>query len=105
MSATEPRVLVAEKIGDSGIDLLREHFNVDVGVGWSREELEDRIGEYDGVLIRSATKLDAPLIARAARLRAVGRAGVGVDNVDVEAATKRGIIVANAPQSNVITAA
>ena len=99
------RVLVAEKIGDSGIDLLREHFDVDVGVGWSREELEQRIGSYDGVLIRSATKLDAPLIARASRLRAVGRAGVGVDNVDVEAATKRGIVVANAPQSNVITAA
>ncbi|HUA45120.1 MAG TPA: phosphoglycerate dehydrogenase [Solirubrobacteraceae bacterium] len=99
------RVLVAEKIGDSGIDLLREHFDVDLGVGWSREELEERIGSYDGVLIRSATKLDAPLIARASRLRAVGRAGVGVDNVDVEAATKRGIVVANAPQSNVITAA
>jgi D-3-phosphoglycerate dehydrogenase / 2-oxoglutarate reductase len=99
------RVLVAEKIGESGIDLLREHFDVDVGVGWSRDELEERIGKYDGVLIRSATKLDAGLIARAGRLRAVGRAGVGVDNVDVEAATKRGIIVANAPQSNVITAA
>jgi D-3-phosphoglycerate dehydrogenase / 2-oxoglutarate reductase len=100
-----PRVLVAEKIGDSGIELLEAHFDVDIGVGWSREELEERIGEYDGVLIRSATKLDAGLIARAGRLRAVGRAGVGVDNVDVEAATKRGIVVANAPQSNVITAA
>ncbi len=100
-----PRVLVAEKIGDSGIDLLRESFDVDLGVGWSREELAERIGEYDGILIRSATKLDAELIGRAARLRAVGRAGVGVDNVDVDAATKRGIVVANAPQSNVITAA
>ncbi len=102
---TRPRVLVAEKIGDSGIDLLRESFDVDLGVGWSREELADRIGEYDGILIRSATKLDAELLGHAARLRAVGRAGVGVDNVDVEAATKRGIVVANAPQSNVITAA
>ncbi len=100
-----PRVLVAERIGDSGIDLLRTHFDVDLGVGWSREELSDRIGEYDAILIRSATKLDAELIGRAERLRAVGRAGVGVDNVDVEAATKRGIVVANAPQSNVITAA
>jgi D-3-phosphoglycerate dehydrogenase len=102
---TRARVLVAEKIGDSGIELLRESFDVDLGVGWSREELADRIGEYDGILIRSATQLDAELISRAARLRAVGRAGVGVDNVDVEAATKRGIVVANAPQSNVITAA
>jgi D-3-phosphoglycerate dehydrogenase / 2-oxoglutarate reductase len=100
-----PRVLVAEKIGDSGIELLRQHFDVDVGVDWSREELERRIGDYDGILIRSATKLDAGLLSKAGRLRAVGRAGVGVDNVDVPAATKRGIVVANAPQSNVITAA
>ena len=99
------RVLVAEKIGESGIELLRSSFDVDLGVGWSREELAERIGEYDGILIRSATKLDAELLGRAGRLRAVGRAGVGVDNVDVAAATKRGIVVANAPQSNVITAA
>jgi D-3-phosphoglycerate dehydrogenase len=100
-----PRVLVAEKIGQSGIDLLEEHFEVEVGAGWSRDQLAEHIGEYDGILIRSATKLDAELIGRATRLRAVGRAGVGVDNVDVPAATKRGIVVANAPQSNVITAA
>jgi D-3-phosphoglycerate dehydrogenase len=99
------RVLVAEKIGESGIDLLREHFDVDLGVGWDRSELEQRIGEYDGILIRSATKLDGDLLAKATRLRAVGRAGVGVDNVDVPVATKRGIVVANAPESNVITAA
>jgi D-3-phosphoglycerate dehydrogenase len=99
------RVLVAEKIGDSGVDLLREHFEVDVGVGWDRSELEQRIGDYEGILIRSATKLDGDLLAKATRLRAVGRAGVGVDNVDVPIATKRGIVVANAPESNVITAA
>ena len=99
------RVLVAEKIGESGIELLREDFDVELGTGWTREQLGERIGEYDGILIRSATKLDAELLAKASRLRAVGRAGVGVDNVDVAAATKRGIIVANAPQSNVITAA
>jgi D-3-phosphoglycerate dehydrogenase len=99
------RVLVAEKIGDSGIDLLRQHFEVDVGAGWSVEELDARIGEYDGILIRSATQLDSERLGKAGRLRAVGRAGVGVDNVDVAAATKRGIVVANAPQSNVITAA
>jgi len=99
------RVLVAEKIGDSGVDLLKAHFEVDVAAGLSREELAERIGDYEGILIRSSTKLDAELLARATRLRAVGRAGVGVDNVDVAAATKRGIVVANAPQSNVITAA
>jgi D-3-phosphoglycerate dehydrogenase len=99
------RVLVAEKIGEPGVELLKQHFDVDVANGWDRDELATRIGEYDGILIRSATKLDAELIGRATRLKAVGRAGVGVDNVDVGAATKRGIVVANAPQSNVITAA
>ncbi|HWC87317.1 MAG TPA: phosphoglycerate dehydrogenase [Solirubrobacteraceae bacterium] len=99
------RVLIAEKIGDSGVALLREHFDVDLGHDWSREDLAERIGAYDGILIRSATLLDAELLGRATRLRVVGRAGVGVDNVDVPAATKRGIVVANAPQSNVVTAA
>ncbi len=100
-----PRVLVKENIGDSGVNLLREHFDVDLGVDWSGEELIERIGAYDGIVIRSATKMTAELIGHAARLRVIGRAGVGVDNVDVEAATKRGIVVANAPQSNVVTAA
>jgi D-3-phosphoglycerate dehydrogenase / 2-oxoglutarate reductase len=101
-----PRVLVKEKIGESGVQLLRDAgFEVDLGVDWADGELDERIGEYDGILIRSATKLTAELIAKADRLRAVGRAGVGVDNVDVDAATKRGIVVANAPQSNVVTAA
>ncbi|MBV9049378.1 MAG: phosphoglycerate dehydrogenase, partial [Solirubrobacterales bacterium] len=109
MNATDgqprPRVLIADRIGASGIELLEQHFVVDIGADWSRDQLSERIADYDGILIRSATKLDADLIARASRLRAVGRAGVGVDNVDVPAATKRGIVVANAPQSNVITAA
>jgi D-3-phosphoglycerate dehydrogenase / 2-oxoglutarate reductase len=99
------RVLVAEDIGASGVDLLREHFDVELGTGWEDGELERRIGEFDGILIRSATKLDAGMLERATNLKAVGRAGVGVDNVDVHAATKRGVVVANAPQSNVITAA
>jgi len=93
------RVLVKEKIGDSGVKLLRDAgLDVELGIDWDREELERRIGEFDGILIRSATQLDAPLLDRAERLKAVGRAGVGVDNVDVTAATKRGAIVANAPQ-------
>jgi D-3-phosphoglycerate dehydrogenase len=99
------RVLVAEQIADAGVDLLRERFEVDVGVGWSAEELAERIGGYDGIVIRSATRLDAGMIGRAGRLRVIGRAGIGVDNVDVAAATRRGIVVANAPQSNVVAAA
>jgi D-3-phosphoglycerate dehydrogenase len=105
MSNERMKVLVKEKIGDPGVDLLREHFDVDLGVDWTDEELVERIGEYHGILIRSATKLTAELIERATNLRVIGRAGVGVDNVDVQAATKRGIVVANAPESNVVTAA
>ncbi|MEJ7798641.1 MAG: phosphoglycerate dehydrogenase [Solirubrobacteraceae bacterium] len=100
------RVLVAEAIGDSGLDVLEvAGFEVQRGFDWTREELEARIADYDAIVIRSATKVDADLIARAPRLRAIARAGVGVDNVDVAAATKRGIIVVNAPRSNVVTAA
>jgi D-3-phosphoglycerate dehydrogenase len=99
------RVLVKEKLADSGVDLLRERFDVDLGVDWSDEELAERIGDYHAILIRSATRLTADLIERALNLRVIGRAGIGVDNVDVEAATKRGIIVANAPQSNIVAAA
>jgi D-3-phosphoglycerate dehydrogenase len=104
MSA-RPKILVKEKIGDSGVKLLEEHFDVDLGVDWDDQQLGERIGEYDGILIRSATKMTAELIERAEKLRVIGRAGVGVDNVDVPAATRRGIVVANAPESNVVTAA
>ncbi len=99
------KVLVKEKIGESGIALLRSHFEVDLGADWDDAQFLERIGDYDGILIRSATKMTADLIEKGARLRVIGRAGVGVDNVDVEAATERGIIVANAPESNVVTAA
>ncbi|MGH2941839.1 MAG: phosphoglycerate dehydrogenase [Solirubrobacteraceae bacterium] len=100
------RVLVSEAIGDSGVDMLQAAgFDVDLGIGWSREQLAERLGDYDAILIRSATKLDADLIAHGTRLRAIARAGVGIDNIDVAAATKRGIIVANAPRSNIVTAA
>jgi D-3-phosphoglycerate dehydrogenase / 2-oxoglutarate reductase len=99
------RVLVSEPIAVAGVELLREHFDVDVGVEWSAAELAERIGAYDAILIRSATHITSELIARGERLKVIGRAGVGVNNVDVAAATKRGIVVANAPQSNVISAA
>jgi D-3-phosphoglycerate dehydrogenase len=99
------RVLVKEKIADSGVAMLRDQFDVELGFDWADGELERRIGEFDAILIRSATKLTAELIERAERLKVIGRAGTGVDNVDIEAATKRGIIVANAPESNSIAAA
>ncbi len=105
VNGARAKVLVKEKIGDSGVALLREHFDVEIGVDWDEQELGERIGEYEGIVIRSATKMTAELIDRAGRLHVIGRAGVGVDNVDVVAATKRGIVVANAPESNVVTAA
>jgi D-3-phosphoglycerate dehydrogenase len=96
------KVLVREPIAEAGIELLRSRFEVDVTPNGDLAEL---IGDYEGIVIRSATKLTADLIERADRLRVIGRAGVGVDNVDVAAATRRGIVVANAPESNVISAA
>src|SRR5436190_1856172 len=99
------RVLVKEKIADAGVDLLREHFDVDVRTDMGEDELPGAIGDYDAIVIRSATKLTAEVIEHAERLKVIGRAGIGVDNVDVPAATKRGIIVANAPESNIIAAA
>ena len=102
---TQYTVLVAEPIAPAGVALLRERFEVDVATDWSGEELAERIGGYHAILIRSATQLTADLIARADRLKVIGRAGIGVDNVDVEAATRRGIVVANAPQSNIVAAA
>jgi D-3-phosphoglycerate dehydrogenase len=96
------RVLVREAISDAGVDLLRERFEVDVDFD---SALEDVIGGYDAIVVRSQTLLTADVIERAERLKVIGRAGVGVDNVDVEAATRRGIIVANAPESTVVSAA
>jgi D-3-phosphoglycerate dehydrogenase / 2-oxoglutarate reductase len=96
------RVLVREEISDAGVELLRSRFDVDVD---AESPLEEIIGSYDAIVVRSATKLTAEQIERAERLKVIGRAGVGVDNVDVEAATRRGIIVANAPDSTVVSAA
>jgi D-3-phosphoglycerate dehydrogenase len=99
---TRARVLVREPIADAGVELLRERFDVDVD---ANGDLGATIGDYDAIVIRSATKLTADLIERGGRLKVIGRAGVGVDNVDVEAATRRGIVVANAPESTVTSAA
>jgi D-3-phosphoglycerate dehydrogenase / 2-oxoglutarate reductase len=96
------KVLVREKIADAGIELLREHFDVVVD---EKSPLEPLLADADALIVRSATKVTAEVLAQAPKLRVIGRAGVGVDNVDVEAATRRGIVVANAPESNVISAA
>jgi len=100
-----PRILVTEKIAEGGIEVLRSVGDVDVELEWSADELAERIAPYDALVVRSATKVTAALIGAAPRLRVVGRAGTGVDNVDVEAATERGIVVVNAAGSNAVSAA
>ncbi|MDP8949670.1 MAG: phosphoglycerate dehydrogenase, partial [Actinomycetota bacterium] len=99
------KVLVTEKLAEAGVELLREEFEVDVLLGLDQGEFLERIGDYDGLIVRSATRVTAEVIERAKNLKAIGRAGIGVDNIDVEAATKRGILVANAPASNTVAAA
>jgi D-3-phosphoglycerate dehydrogenase len=101
----KPKVLVKEKIADSGVALLREDFEVELGLDMSDDELRDRIADFDAIVVRSATKVTAELMERGTRLKVIGRAGTGVDNVDVGAATKRGIVVVNAPESNSVAAA
>ncbi len=100
-----PRVLVKEPIAEAGVELLRREFDVELGLEMGDDELAERIGSFDAIVIRSGTRLSAELIDRADRLQVIGRAGTGVDNVDIEAATRRGILVANAPESNSIAAA
>ncbi len=100
------RVLVADRISDAGIEKLRAAgLNVDIKTGLSEDELVAIIGAYDALIVRSATKATRRVIEAGEQLRIIGRAGVGVDNVDVEAATERGIVVCNAPTSNIVSAA
>jgi len=105
LARADLRVLVCEKIAEAGVQLLTERFRVDLGLDWSPATLAERVGDYDALVVRSATKVTAELIARADRLKVVGRAGTGVDNVDVPAATRRGIVVCNAAGSNALSAA
>ena len=100
-----PKILIADKIADVGIDLLREHFDVDVRTGLPPEELREAISEYEGIIVRSATKLPADAIGRAANLRVIARAGAGLDTIDVAAAVEAGIDVVNSPDANTIAVA
>ena len=101
------KVLVSDNLSPTGIEILKKEkgIEVDVKTGLSKEELIKIIPAYDGLLVRSATKVTADVIEAADNLRVIGRAGIGVDNIDVEAAGKKGIIVMNAPEGNVITTA
>jgi D-3-phosphoglycerate dehydrogenase len=99
------KVLITEKIADEGIALLEKELEVHNRDGISREELLEIIDQYDALIVRSVTKVNEELIKRASRLKVVGRAGNGIDNIDVEVCTRYGVIVANTPDSNTISAA
>jgi D-3-phosphoglycerate dehydrogenase / 2-oxoglutarate reductase len=99
------KVLVTERLAKAGLDKLREQVEIDERLNLDPRELADIIGDYDGLVIRSATQVDSDLLERATSLKVIGRAGIGLDNVDVDAATRLGVVVVNAPQSNVLSAA
>lgn len=101
------KVLVSDNLGEVGIQMFQEAegIEVDVKTGLSPEELKAIVGEYDALAIRSATKVTEELLDAAPKLKVVGRAGIGLDNVDIPAATKRGVVVMNTPTGNVVTTA
>lgn len=99
-------ILIADDVNEGGLQPLRDAgFSVDKRTGLKPSELMALLTRYDGLIVRSETKVTAEVIDAAPNLRVIGRAGVGVDNIDVPAATSRGIIVMNAPDGNTITTA
>ncbi len=101
------KILVSDKLAPQGLEILEKEtqFKVDYKPGLSKEELINIIGEYDAIVIRSATKLTKDVLEKADKLKAIGRAGIGVDNIDIDTATERGIVVMNTPHGNTITTA
>jgi D-3-phosphoglycerate dehydrogenase / 2-oxoglutarate reductase len=102
---TKPRVLIAEELSPATVEALGPDFDIVTCDGANRAELLPTIADVDAILIRSATQVDAEAIAAAPRLKVIARAGVGLDNVDVKAATQAGVMVVNAPTSNIVSAA
>jgi len=101
------KVLVSDQLSEVGVRMFQKTpgIDVDVNIGLTPEELKGVIGQYDGLVIRSATKVTADIIEEAHNLKAIGRAGIGLDNVDIPAASQRGIVVMNTPEGNTITTA
>jgi D-3-phosphoglycerate dehydrogenase len=101
------RIIVTDKLGDAGLERLNqaEDIEYDIKLQLEKEELLATISEYDAIIVRSGTKVDADLIAAGTNLRVIGRAGIGVDNIDISAASARGIIVMNTPQANAVATA
>ncbi len=98
-------VLVAEPLGKEGLELLQQNTRVDVRLKLPVDELKASLPDYHALIVRSGTQVNAELLDAGKNLIVVGRAGVGVDNIDVDAATRRGITVVNAPTTNIVAAA
>jgi len=105
LEETRMRVLVADTIAQDGLDILRQRLPVDVKTGLTEDQLVETIADYQALIVRSSTTVTSRVIEAAHQLQVIGRAGVGVDNIDVDAATQRGILVVNAPDGNTIAAA
>lgn len=99
------RILVCDPIAEAGITLLRQHAEVDVRTGLRPEQLAEIVGDYAALVVRSETKVTARIIESASQLQVIGRAGIGIDNIDLDAATRKGVVVVNAPTATVIAAA
>ena len=102
-SAAMPKILVTDKVQLGDVDLGDIELHDRAGIG--REELLTIVGAYDAIITRSRTTVDETLLAAAGALRVIGRGGVGVDNIDLEAASRRGVVVLNAPEANNVSAA
>src|SRR4051794_33091426 len=101
-----PRVLVSDKLEEPGLEMLRQaSIELDLRHGLTGAALQEALQQADGVIVRSATRITAELLEKPGKLRAVVRAGVGVDNIDVAAATRRGIVVMNTPGGNTLSTA
>jgi len=101
----KPKILIADRINDKGIEILNKVSRTDVITGLKEADLVNKIPEYEALIVRSETKVTKAIIESGINLKVIGRAGVGVDNIDIEAATSKGIAVVNSPTGNTIAAA
>ena len=99
------KVLVTDPIADISVEILRQGAQVDIQLGPTAEQLRSIIGSYKALIVRSQTKVTSDIIDAADNLLVIGRVGVGVDNIDVDAATRRGILVVNSPEGNIVSTA
>lgn len=99
------KIIISEKIAAESVQYLRDQgYEVDEKLGFSQSEIEDMMEPYDGLIVRSVTQVNESLISKAKNLKVVGRAGNGIDNINVEACTRKGIIAVNTPEANIMAA-